>query len=274
MASTRGRHGLHEPRHDLHEGCSGGVAPSSVLFSALPMLFTRSLIPTMKEAPADATNASHVLLSRAGYIRKVGAGIYDFLPLGYRVLRKVEGIVRAEMDRAGALEILMPALLPGEYFKETGRWDLYGPTLFRIKDRKGGDYHLGSHARGDRHRHRPPRDPQLPRAAEEPLPGAGEVPRRAAAPRRPAALPRVRDEGRVLVRRGRGGRRWQATRRCARPTPHLRPHGPDLPHGAGRLRGHRRGRPAPSSRCSSTRVRTPSSRATSATTRRTSRWPR
>jgi prolyl-tRNA synthetase len=107
------------------------------------MLFTRSLIPTTKEAPADATNASHILLSRAGYVRKVGAGIYDFLPLGYRVLRRVEKIVRDEMDRAGALEILMPALLPGEFFKETGRWDLYGPTLFRIKDRKGGDYHLG-----------------------------------------------------------------------------------------------------------------------------------
>ncbi|MGD0524132.1 MAG: proline--tRNA ligase [Polyangiaceae bacterium] len=107
------------------------------------MLFSRALIPTVKEAPADATNASHILLSRAGYIRKVGAGIYDFLPLGYRVLRKVEAIVRREMDRAGALEILMPALLPGELFKETGRWDLYGPTLFRIKDRKGGDYNLG-----------------------------------------------------------------------------------------------------------------------------------
>jgi prolyl-tRNA synthetase len=107
------------------------------------MLFSRALIPTVKEAPADATNASHILLSRGGYIRKVGAGIYDFLPLGYRVLRKVEAIVRQEMDRAGALEILMPALLPGELFKETGRWDLYGPTLFRIKDRKGGDYNLG-----------------------------------------------------------------------------------------------------------------------------------
>src|SRR5580692_9169698 len=107
------------------------------------MLFSRALIPTMKEAPADATNASHVLLSRAGYIRRVGAGVYDFLPLGYRVLRKVEAIVREEMDRAGALEILMPALLPAEYFKETGRWDLYGPVLFRLKDRKNADYHLG-----------------------------------------------------------------------------------------------------------------------------------
>ncbi len=97
----------------------------------------------MKEAPADATNASHVLLLRAGFIRRVGAGIYDFLPLGYRVLRRVETIVREEMDRAGALEILMPALLPADYFKETGRWDLYGDVLLRLHDRKGGDYHLG-----------------------------------------------------------------------------------------------------------------------------------
>ena len=97
----------------------------------------------MKEAPADATNASHVLLLRAGYIRRVGAGIYDFLPLGFRVLQKVQAIVREEMDRAGGLEILMPALLPADYFKETGRWDLYGDVLLRLHDRKGGDYHLG-----------------------------------------------------------------------------------------------------------------------------------
>ena len=107
------------------------------------MRFSRALIPTVKEAPADAANASHVLLTRGGFIRRVGAGIYDFLPLGLRTLRKVERIIREEMDRAGALEILMPALLPGEYFKETGRWDLYGDTLFRLKDRKGGEYHLG-----------------------------------------------------------------------------------------------------------------------------------
>jgi len=107
------------------------------------MLLSRALVPTVKEAPADATNVSHVLLTRAGFIRRVGAGMYDFLPLGLRVLRKVEAIVRQEMDRAGALEILMPAMLPADYFKETGRWDLYGPVLFRLKDRKGGDYHLG-----------------------------------------------------------------------------------------------------------------------------------
>jgi prolyl-tRNA synthetase len=107
------------------------------------MLFSRALIPTTKEAPADAANASHILLSRAGYIRKVGAGIYDYLPLGLRVLRKIEAIVRSEMDQAGALEVLMPALLPAEYFKETGRWELYGDVLFRLRDRKGADCHLG-----------------------------------------------------------------------------------------------------------------------------------
>ena len=107
------------------------------------MLYSRALIPTVKEAPADASNASHKLLVRAGYIRKVGAGLYDYLPLGFKVLRKIESIVREEMTRAGAQEILMPALLPAEYFKETGRWDLYGDTLFRLKDRKGGEFHLG-----------------------------------------------------------------------------------------------------------------------------------
>lgn len=107
------------------------------------MLFSRALIPTVKEAPSDATNVSHVLLTRGGYIRKVGAGMYDYLPLGLRVLKKIEQIVRDEMDRAGALEILMPALLPAEYFKETGRYDRFGDTLFRLKDRKGGEFHLG-----------------------------------------------------------------------------------------------------------------------------------
>ncbi|GAC1351229.1 MAG: proline--tRNA ligase [Polyangiales bacterium] len=104
---------------------------------------SRALIPTIKETPAEATNASHIFLLRGGYVRQVGAGIYSFLPLGLRVLRKIENIVRGEMNRTGAHEVLMPALLPSEYFKETGRWDLYGDVLFRIKDRKGGDYHLG-----------------------------------------------------------------------------------------------------------------------------------
>lgn len=107
------------------------------------MLYSRALIPTVKEAPADAANVSHTLLVRGGYIRKVGAGMYDFLPLGLRVLKKIENIVRQEMDRSGALEILMPTLLPAEYFLETGRYNLYGETLFRLDDRKGAKFHLG-----------------------------------------------------------------------------------------------------------------------------------
>jgi len=118
-------------------------APVVLWLATDRMLYSRALLPTVKEAPADAANVSHTLLVRGGYIRKVGAGMYDFLPLGLRVLRKIEAIVREEMNRAGAQEILMPALLPAEFFKETGRWDVYGDTLFRLKDRKGGEFHLG-----------------------------------------------------------------------------------------------------------------------------------
>lgn len=107
------------------------------------MRYKSALLPTLKEAPADATAKSHVLLLRAGFIRQIGAGLYSYLPLGLRVLRKIETIVREEMDRSGALELLFPALLPADYFRETGRWDLFGDTLLRLKDRKGGDYLLG-----------------------------------------------------------------------------------------------------------------------------------
>ena len=106
------------------------------------MRYSRAFIPTLKEVPKDATMPSHVLMLRAGYARMVGAGIYELLPLGTRVLHKIEQIIREEMDEAGAQELLMPTFVPGEYFKETGRWDLYGPTLLRVKDRKGGEYHL------------------------------------------------------------------------------------------------------------------------------------
>ena len=107
------------------------------------MRWSRAFIPTIKEAPADATNASHILLTRGGYVRRIGAGIYEYLPLGLRVLRKIERIIREEMDASGAQELLMPALLPSDYFRETGRWDVFGDNLLRMKDRKGGDYHLG-----------------------------------------------------------------------------------------------------------------------------------
>jgi prolyl-tRNA synthetase len=107
------------------------------------MHYRRGLFPTLKEAPSDAASPSAVLLARAGYVRRVGAGIYTFLPLGLRVLHKAEAVVRGEMARAGALELLLPALLPADFFRETGRWESFGDTLFRFKDKRGGDYHLG-----------------------------------------------------------------------------------------------------------------------------------
>ncbi len=99
--------------------------------------------PTLKEDPAEAETASHRVLLRAGLLRKVAAGIYAFLPLGNRSLAKVEQIVREEMDRIGSQELLMPAMQPAELWQQSGRWDLYGPELMRLKDRHGRDFALG-----------------------------------------------------------------------------------------------------------------------------------
>jgi len=107
------------------------------------MLFSRMLIPTLKETPAEAEAISHQLLLRAGMIRKVASGIYNYLPLGRRVLAKVEGIVREEMDRAGALEVLLPAVQPGELWQESGRWAEYGKELLRFLDRHEREYCFG-----------------------------------------------------------------------------------------------------------------------------------
>jgi prolyl-tRNA synthetase len=98
---------------------------------------------TLREDPADAEVPSHKLLVRAGYVRRVAPGIYTWLPLGLRVLRNIEQIVREEMDAIGAQEIQFPALLPKEPYEATGRWTEYGPNIFRLKDRRGGDYLLG-----------------------------------------------------------------------------------------------------------------------------------
>lgn len=98
---------------------------------------------TVKETPADAEIASHQLMIRAGLIRKLASGLYSWLPLGLRVLRKVEKITREEMEKAGALEVLMPALQPAELWQETGRWQHYGPELARLKDRHERDFCLG-----------------------------------------------------------------------------------------------------------------------------------
>jgi prolyl-tRNA synthetase len=99
--------------------------------------------PTLKEDPAEAELVSHRLMLRAGMIRKTASGVYSFLPLAWRVIRKVEDIVRDEMDGIGAQEMLLPILTPGELWHESGRWDKYGPELMRIKDRHERDFCLG-----------------------------------------------------------------------------------------------------------------------------------
>ena len=99
-------------------------------------------VRTLREDPADAEVDSHRLLLRAGYIRRAAPGIYTWLPLGLRVLRKIEAVVREEMDAAGAQEVHFPALLPKEPYEVTGRWTEYGPNIFRLKDRKGADFRL------------------------------------------------------------------------------------------------------------------------------------
>jgi len=105
--------------------------------------WSQLLIPTLKESPADAEIASHRLMIRAGMIRKIASGVYTVLPLGMRVLQKVETIVREEMTRCGALEVGMPMVIPGSLWKESGRWDHYGPELLRFYDRHQNPFCLG-----------------------------------------------------------------------------------------------------------------------------------
>ncbi|HHV72616.1 MAG TPA: proline--tRNA ligase [Clostridia bacterium] len=107
------------------------------------MKMSQLFSPTLRETPADAEIISHQYMLRAGFIRKVAAGIYTYLPLGYRVIRKIEQIVREEMNKKGAQELLMPALQPAELWHESGRWDIYGKELMRLRDRHERDFCLG-----------------------------------------------------------------------------------------------------------------------------------
>ncbi len=107
------------------------------------MRTSQYLISTLKETPADAAVISHQLMLRAGMIRKIASGLYTWLPMGLRVLRKVEQVVREEMDNAGALEVLMPAIQPAELWQESGRWEQYGPELLRLKDRHDREFCVG-----------------------------------------------------------------------------------------------------------------------------------
>lgn len=107
------------------------------------MRYSEMFLPTTKETPSDAEIVSHQLMLRAGMIRKLAGGIYSYLPLGYRVIRKVENIVREEMNRAGAQEVFLPAVQPAELWMESGRWNMYGKELLRFKDRHNRDYCIG-----------------------------------------------------------------------------------------------------------------------------------
>ncbi len=107
------------------------------------MRMSNLLMPTLREVPAEAEITSHKLMLRAGMIRRLAAGIYSYLPLGIRTLQKVEKIVREEMDNAGAQELLMPALLPAEAYQASGRWEVFGPSMFKMKDRYDRDFCLG-----------------------------------------------------------------------------------------------------------------------------------
>jgi len=107
------------------------------------MYLSKFQLTTLKETPADAEISSHQLMLRAGLIRKLASGLYSWLPLGLRIMRKVENIVREEMDNCGCLEVLMPAVQPGELWQESGRWDQYGSELLRFKDRHGRDFCFG-----------------------------------------------------------------------------------------------------------------------------------
>ncbi len=142
-------------------------------------------VNTLRDVPADAEVVSHQLMLRASLIRRVAAGMYTWLPIGLRVLRKVENIIREEMNRAGAFELLMPTMQPAELWVESGRWDQFGPELLRIKDRNERAVLLRPDARGGHHRHRAARAEELPAAAGQLLPDPDQVPRRD-----PAALRR------------------------------------------------------------------------------------
>lgn len=107
------------------------------------MRMSKLLMPTLREVPSEAEITSHRLMLRAGMIRKLAAGIYSYLPLGLRSLHKIEAIVREEMDRAGAQELLMSALLPAEAYQASGRWEVFGPSMFKLKDRNDRDFCLG-----------------------------------------------------------------------------------------------------------------------------------
>ena len=174
--------------------------------SALPMTRLSSyFLPMLKEPPADAEALSHVLMVRAGLVRQLGAGMWTFLPAGWRAHRRVEQILREEMDAIGAREMLMPVLQPRELWDQTGRSEI--PELFKLKDRGERPLVLAMTHEEAVTFHVSRGGALVPRPAADPLPPADQGARRAAAARRGAAHARVHHEGRLQLRPRRGGTR-------------------------------------------------------------------
>ena len=165
----------------------------------MPTFWSQTLVPTLREVPGEAEAPSHRLMLRAGLIRQLGSGAYSYLPLGYRSLRKAMQIIREEMDAIGCAEVFLPSLQPIELWERTGRRTDYGDNLFVVKDRHQREQGPRPDPRGSRHRPALPLRRVLPRPAQERLPDPDQVPRRVPPPLRRPPLPRVPDEGRLLL---------------------------------------------------------------------------
>ncbi len=178
------------------------------------MRVSQFFVSTSREDPAEAEVVSHRLMLRAGLIKRLTSGVYTWMPLGLRVLRKVEAVVREEMNAAGAIELLMPAVQPAELWQESRRWGEYGPELLRFKDRHQRDFCLGpTHEEvvSDVVRREVKSYRQLPLNLYQ---IQIKVPRRNPAPLRSDARARVHHEGRLFVSRGQGEPRCDLPRRC------------------------------------------------------------
>ncbi len=166
----------------------------------------RFFLPILRETPKEAEIASHRLMLRAGMMRQEAAGIYALLPLGLRVLNKINAIVREEQNRSGAIELLMPTIQSAELWRESGRYDAYGKEMLRIKDRHERDMLYGPTNEEMITDDLPRLRALLQGPAAQPLSHPVEVPRRGAPALRPDARPRIPDEGRLFLRH-RSGRR-------------------------------------------------------------------
>ena len=204
------------------------------------MRLSEYFLPLLRENPSEAQIVSHRLMLRAGMIRQSSAGIYSWLPLGLRVLKRVEQIVREEQDRAGAQEILMPTIQPAELWRESGRYDDYGKEMLRIRDRHDREMLYGPTNEEQVTDDRPRRGQELPRPAENALPHPVEIPRRGAAALRRHARARVPDEGRLQLRPRRGRRQALLQQDVRRLSAHLRADGAEGDPDARRHRADRR----------------------------------